>query len=254
LTDKTYKDKEYWNRLRRSRDSGQQEHVTLDGEDGELCFDNAVLRAVRGKGAIDLGCGIGLFTIEIAKKARNVVGIDFSEEAIIRGKRNLARAKLKNVEFGIADASKLPFSDSQFDVLISRRGPVTAGMASISEAYRVLRRGGVLMEITIGEMDKQNLINIFGRGQMFGVKEKVGISKARLLGNAGFMRIQARDHIAVEVFHSMKDLIIRLNSAPIIPNFNPEVDGEYLAMVARGCTTERGIETPVHRVTITAQR
>lgn len=251
-TSSTYEDAEYWNKLRKSRDYSEQEQCIVVGNDGENEFDQRILEEVNGKKVLDIGCGIGLFTLEIAQRAKTVVGIDFSKEAIVRAiKNNFA---LENIEFRVADAEDLPFSNCEFEVIVSRRGPVTSSKKAISEAYRVLKTKGLLMEITIGERDKENIAKIFGRGQMFGVKEKVAITKDKMLTDVGFCVIQIKDYLATEIFASLDDLVIRLNSAPIIPNFERGKDQAHLSEVERLCKTSRGIETPEHRVTIIAQK
>lgn len=254
MKDKTYEDKGYWNRLRKSRDYYEEERVTLDGKAGEIEFDDKILGTVGGRDVLDIGCGIGLFTLEIAKRAKKVVGIDFSEEAVARAKKNQAAAGQKNLRFEQANADNLPFADARFDAVVSRRGPVTSSLKALSEAHRVLRENGLLMEITIGERDKENLLKIFGRGQMYGAKEPIALSKKRMVEQAGFKEIEVVDYVATEIFEGMKDLIIRLKSAPIIPDFDVEEDKRFLAVAERTCATSRGIETPVHRVTIVARK
>lgn len=254
MSDKTYEDREYWNRLRKSRDYYEEEHVTLDGRAGEIEFDDRIQEAVEGRDVLDVGCGVGLFTIEIARRAKKVVGVDFSKEALARARRNRVVAEWKNLRFEWADAGNLPFAEAEFDIVVSRRGPVTSSAKTVSEAYRVLRRNGLLMEITIGERDKENLLRIFGRGQMYGVKEAVAVSKKRMLEKTGFKEIEIVDYVATEVFEGMKDLIVRLKSAPIIPDFDVERDKPFLTIVEKTYATPRGIETPVHRVTMVAKK
>jgi len=254
VRDRTYEDKEYWDRLRRSRDRLSHEHVCTDGNDGENEFDARMLNKVVNQVVLDVGCGIGEFTLRIAELAREVVGVDFSEEAIFRAEKNLNRIGRKNCEFRRANANELPFPDARFDVVVSRRGPMTDSMQSLSEAYRVLKEGGTLMEITIGEKDKNNIVKIFGRGQQFGVTERVVVAKSRMLKNAGLLILEVKDYPATEVFQTMNDLIIRLESAPIIPKFDVKRDEKYLKRVEETCKTSRGIETEVHRVTVIATK
>ena len=100
---------------------------------------------------LDIGCGTG--TLAIAAKRRVgasgvVCGIDPSPEMIARAKRKARRAQA-TVEFEIATAQSLPFSDSRFDVVTStvmlhhlRRA---ARVEAVVEARRVLRPGGRLL-------------------------------------------------------------------------------------------------------------
>jgi len=110
------------------------------------------------------------------------------------------------------------------------------------------------MEITIGERDKRNVAEIFGRGQKLGFKGQVSTVKKRWLEKVGFKTSAARDYLGTEVFRSLDDLIVRLKTAPIIPKFDVETDRTFLEAVRAKCMTERGIETPVHRVVLTAKK
>ncbi len=107
------------------------------------------------------------------------------------------------------------------------------------------------MEITIGERDKENLVQIFGRGQML-ASERVIALKERMLRQAGFKNLEIKEYIATEIFPTIRDLTIRLKNSPIIPSFNAEKDRQHLEKIERTCKSSKGIETPTHRVTIIA--
>ena len=62
---------------------------------------------------LDVGCGTGFLTAEVAKLVKEVVGIDISEKLIERA------VKTKNVKYIVADAEKLPFGDKTFDKVVS---------------------------------------------------------------------------------------------------------------------------------------
>jgi len=245
---------EYWNRKWKLREQHLREKVTLDGSDGEDEFEHEIFNRACGKKVLDIGCGPGEFSLRVGRIAKSVTGIDTSKVALKLAKRNLASRGVKNVTFRYADARKLPFRDKTFDLVYSRRGPGSDSKRNLTEVNRVLRRGGTFMEITIGERDKRNIAEIFGRGQMLSFKGQVSTVKKRWLEKAGFRTTAARDYVGTEVFDSLDDLIIRLRTAPIIPKFDVERDRNSLEAVRRQCMTERGIETPVHRVVLTAKK
>ncbi len=170
---------------------------------------------------MDEGCGSGVFTLKMARKAKHVTGIDTSTIALEQAKKSLSRSKHANVGFRLADATSLPFPEKSFDLVYSRRGPGSDSIRTMAQAHRVLRKNGVFMEITIGERDKHNLTRIFGRGQMLHVKGQVSTRKKIMLEKAGFTRVVTRDYVGTEVFRAMSDLLVRLRSAPIIPSFDP---------------------------------
>ena len=62
---------------------------------------------------LDLGCGTGHLTAEIAKAGASVVGIDQSSEMVSKAKSNYP-----DLDFEIADARSLPFK-SDFDAVFS---------------------------------------------------------------------------------------------------------------------------------------
>ncbi|KYK33143.1 MAG: hypothetical protein AYK22_01145 [Thermoplasmatales archaeon SG8-52-3] len=64
---------------------------------------------------IDIACGIGNFTFEIAKNNnyKNIVGIDFLKETIDIARKN--KNLFKNVTFLQGDLLNLPFIDKSFD-------------------------------------------------------------------------------------------------------------------------------------------
>jgi ubiquinone/menaquinone biosynthesis C-methylase UbiE len=241
---------QYWDKTWALEVRRLRERCTLDGSDGEEEFDRELLKRTAGKTVLDEGCGSGVLTLKIARRAMSVIGIDTSTIALEQSKRNLVRSKLANVDFRRADATNLPFPDRSFDIVYSRRGPGSDSARTLAEAYRVSRKNGVFMEITIGERDKHNLARIFGRGQMLSVKGRVSERKKMMLEKARFTRAVTRDYIGTEVFRAMSDLLVRLRSAPIIPSFDPNKDRKCLAKIRKECMTDRGIETPVHRVVL----
>lgn len=62
---------------------------------------------------LDVATGTGEQALAFAKKSRDVVGIDLSEDMLeVANKKN----RYENVKFKLADATNLPFEDRHFDV------------------------------------------------------------------------------------------------------------------------------------------
>ena len=251
MTGWEYEDREYWERVYALPENYMNDSAVTEGNDGEDEFDSRMLDACVGRVVLDVGCGDGLFTIRMAERAEEVIGVDFSKIAISEARKNLANSARKNLRFEIANAESLNFQKETFDLVTCRRGPVTDSKNSLREAHRVLKRGGTLMEITIGERDKENLTHVFGRGQMLG-SERVSSLKERLLREAGFRKLEVKEYTATEIFPTIRDLTIRLKNSPIIPDFDPDKDKECLEKIEKAYKSTRGIETPTHRVTIIA--
>jgi ubiquinone/menaquinone biosynthesis C-methylase UbiE len=97
---------------------------------------------------LDIGCGAGIFSAEMAKVAKKAYGMDYSETNI-RAVRNRYSA-IKNLEFKVGDATKLPFEDNYFDAILATEliEHVEDDNAFVRECQRVLKKGGVLAVTT----------------------------------------------------------------------------------------------------------
>ena len=62
---------------------------------------------------LDVGCGDGGITAEIALNNKNVVGIDISEKMI-----SFAKNKYSNIDFFVKDAEEIDFN-KEFDAVVS---------------------------------------------------------------------------------------------------------------------------------------
>ena len=96
-----------------------------------------------GSRLLEGGCGRGQYVLFYDSRGVRVVGLDFAGEALRRLRSRAPRARLCQ-----ADVAQLPFAQDAFDAYYSggvvehfENGPLPA----LREAYRVLRRGGVLL-------------------------------------------------------------------------------------------------------------
>jgi trans-aconitate methyltransferase len=87
-----------------------------------------LLAAKSGERILDLGCGSGALTAEIAACGAHVIGADRSAEMI-----EAARKKFPAIQFEVCDARALPFSN-EFDAVFSN-----AALHWIPEAERVIQ-------------------------------------------------------------------------------------------------------------------
>lgn len=70
---------------------------------------------------LDLGCGDGWISLQVAKVSFVVWGIDSSETAISRAKNSAHKEKLNHkMHFQTGDALDLPYANNFFDALIDR--------------------------------------------------------------------------------------------------------------------------------------
>ena len=109
-----------------------------------------LLGIVAGERVLDVGCGSGAVTRDIARRVGSrglAVGLDPSPELLAVARELAQEAGLGDrVEFREGDARRLPFPDGSFDVGLSvtALSHVPRGEAAIPELVRVLRSGGRL--------------------------------------------------------------------------------------------------------------
>ena len=258
MTGVEYENRSFWEKKWTTEENierrTQQEESRTVGVDGEDYFDRKVLKEARGKRVLDIGCGRGEFTLSVAAVAKKVVGVDFSKTAISQAIVNTSLQGVTNVELKLADASSIPHPGESFGLAYGRRGPATYSLKAAREAHRVLKRGGLLIQEEIGEKDKLNWKQIFGRGQNYPFKESVSIEKRKLLARAGFRKATIKEFEASEFYRSIKDVIMRLETTPIIPNFRKARDRKHLQDLEERYTTRKGIKTNTHRVIVVATK
>src|SRR5213594_3447732 len=116
-----YEDREYWEKVYALPENYMVEAAVTEGNDGEDEFDAKMLKASVGRVVLDVGCGDGPFTIRMAERAKDVVGVDFSKVAISEAIKNHSNSGLKNVRFELASAESLHFPNETFDLVACRR-------------------------------------------------------------------------------------------------------------------------------------
>jgi SAM-dependent methyltransferase len=108
----------------------------------------------RGKlDALDVGCGTGFLTLELAARGHRVTGVDFAPAMIAEARRKAAE-RGASVRFEEGDAEQLPYSAGSFDLVISRHllWTLPHPQAAIDEWIRVLRPGARLVVVD-GQFD-----------------------------------------------------------------------------------------------------
>jgi ubiquinone/menaquinone biosynthesis C-methylase UbiE len=96
--------------------------------------------------ALDIGCGTGFLSLELASRGHRATGIDFAPAMIAKARKKAVERQVP-IFFAEADAEQLPLAAAAFDIAVSRHllwtlpHPDTA----IDEWIRVLRPGGRLV-------------------------------------------------------------------------------------------------------------
>ena len=104
----------------------------------------------------DIGCGDGYLTLEMARWARTVVGIDRSKAVLERAEALAVRRRVTNVEWMKGDLSRLPLGDASVDVALLSQAlhHATDLEEAVAETVRILRPGGRLLILDLREHDQ----------------------------------------------------------------------------------------------------
>ncbi len=109
---------------------------------------------------LEVAAGTGLLTAPLARRAKRVVGTDFSPGMLAVAQRRLAA--YPNVEVLGADAADLPFPSRSYDVVVCSHAlhVMASPEIAVREFRRVLRTGGRVIAITLldGEMSPASLV------------------------------------------------------------------------------------------------
>jgi arsenite methyltransferase len=110
----------------------------------------AIASLKEGEVVLDLGSGAGFDAFLASPKVGEngkVIGIDMSEDMLVKARANAKKGKFENVEFRKGDIENLPVEDNSVDVIISN---CVINLAPdkekvFKEMYRALKPGGRLM-------------------------------------------------------------------------------------------------------------
>ncbi|HEU4962492.1 MAG TPA: methyltransferase domain-containing protein, partial [Bacilli bacterium] len=106
------------------------------------------------KRVLDVGCGHGEYTVRWSETAREVYGLDVTDDFVRTG----AELAGSNVTFVTGNTKdRLPFADDFFDGAYNRRGP----MSAYADLGRVVRPGGEIVGVHPGDRLWQELAKWF---------------------------------------------------------------------------------------------
>jgi len=169
------------------------------------------LRGVENKSILEVGCGRGATLLEFARKGSNVVGLDYSNEALDMCKALETRnGTTGRATFVNGDAGKLPFLAESFDFVFSvgliEHFENPAGI--LLEQQRVLRTGGYLLvqvpqKYSLYTALKKVLIRLgkwpyggweteFSSGEISGLVMDAGLKPQSVYGYGSFFLAAAR--------------------------------------------------------------
>jgi len=117
--------------------------------ESELLMD--MLKPARGETILDVGCGTGVFTLDILSFGTRVTGIDISRPMLKRAGQKAGAYSFRGI---VGDMRSLPFADNCFDKVVS----VTAlefiedGKGVVRDLFRVTKKGGIIVVATLNSL------------------------------------------------------------------------------------------------------
>ncbi len=107
-----------------------------------------LLGELKNKTVLDVGAGTGRLALRLAEHSADVTALDISPEIL-----KILNKKNKRIKTIIADAESLPFPDNSFDLITAAFLVVHIKEPKyfFSEAYRVLKPGGLLALTNINQ-------------------------------------------------------------------------------------------------------
>src|SRR4051794_28248647 len=98
---------------------------------------------------LDVGCGPGVITADLAKIASEgkTIGIDNSGGIIAEASTSFPPSAVPNLTFTVGDAMKLDFPDNTFDVVHAHAlfVHIPDTITALKEFYRVCKPGGIIV-------------------------------------------------------------------------------------------------------------
>lgn len=140
------REREFHNRRFADDESRDQEKYYYAIRPAERRFRDKILKLSAGKDVLEYGCSTGSNSLQIARIARSVSGIDISEVAVAKAAAFATEDGLVNTFFAAMNAEKMDFPDQSFDVIFGSGIIHHLDIARCArEIHRVLRPGGVAM-------------------------------------------------------------------------------------------------------------
>lgn len=117
------------------------------------------VKSFKGKKILELGCGFGESSVYMAKKGGDVTATDLSA-GMLQLAEKVAAYHGTHIKTVKCSADKLPFANDSFDMVYAANVLHHVDIqAALTECYRVLRKGGVL--VSCDPIDYNPVIKIY---------------------------------------------------------------------------------------------
>ena len=150
----------------------------------------------KGMNILDLGCGTGLGTIDIATRlegAGKVIGLDLSDKMIEQAKKKLIKYKYDNVIFEVESGSYLDYED-YFDYVLSTNAfhHFDKKEEIFSRVYKSLKqKGSYLIQDICNDFFMMKIVDLAGKiGERAHVGSTTSEELKELFVSTGFKKVK----------------------------------------------------------------
>lgn len=141
--DRITRERDFHNERFGAKEERPEDSYYFAVESAAAAYWGLVRQAAAGKDVLEYGCSNGSRSIDLARSARQITGIDISDVAIAQARDEARRRSIGNVSFKVDNAEKMELADASFDLVFG------SGIlhhlvldTALKEVRRVLRTGG----------------------------------------------------------------------------------------------------------------
>ncbi|MEP6665268.1 MAG: class I SAM-dependent methyltransferase, partial [Nocardioidaceae bacterium] len=100
---------------------------------------------------VDVGCGDGELSLDLAREVRQITGVDSDEDDIQAANRSAGLLGTENADFSVGDAYALDVPDSRADAVLAHSvlEALDRPAEALAEMKRVLKPGGVVAAASV---------------------------------------------------------------------------------------------------------
>ena len=154
---------------------------------GHWASTNGTVFTREGLSLLDLGCGDGTLTVEMARFASRVIGVDLNPEVLASARQRMDRLGFSHVTFMAENVKQLPIDSESIDAAIFSQSlhHLDDPGSSFHEGFRVLKPGGTAAVMELASHDQEWVLEKLNH-------KWLGFKKDRLvsmLRDAGFSNL-----------------------------------------------------------------
>ena len=143
------KERKYWDKFSSKFDKRKRKEWKVYES---LLFNKIADDMNKESTVLEVACGTGRVTLEIAKQVKKVYAIDISSQMIDVARKNINEKGIDNIELSVEDAYSTPFDNDMFDIVICINAlhNMIYPEKALSEIKRVLKPEGKLITAITG--------------------------------------------------------------------------------------------------------